>query len=46
MRACIIARPDIPITSLATLDSFTPASSRVLWTRFTSRERSLMSALR
>lgn len=46
MRARIMSRPDAPITSEATVASFTPASSSVLWMRFTSRERSLISALR
>lgn len=44
--ARIMFRPDTPITSVAMVASFTPASSRALWIRLTSRDRSLMSVLR
>ena len=46
MRARIMSRPEAPMTSLATLDSLTPASSRVLWMRLTSEVRSLVNAFR
>ena len=46
MRARIIARPETPRTSVATVASFMPASSRVLWIRLTWRVCSPMRALR
>jgi GrpB-like predicted nucleotidyltransferase (UPF0157 family) len=44
--ARIMSRPETPITSLATLASLILASSRVFWSRLTSRVRSLMRAER
>ncbi len=45
-RARIMARRETPITSAATTATLTPASSRTLCTRFTSRLRSSVRALR
>ena len=46
IRARIISRPDTPITSVATVASFTPASSRTLCSRLTSLVRARISDLR
>jgi hypothetical protein len=46
MRASIISRPDWVSTDDATDDSFTPASSRTLCRRWTSRPRSSITDLR
>ena len=45
-RASSVSRPDLPITPAATQSRLIPASSRALWSRLTSRERSWICVLR
>jgi hypothetical protein len=46
IKARIISRPDTPITSVATVASFTPASSKTFCNRLISLVRARISDLR